>query len=161
MASRLSAASLEGFLLYLTAFFGAFLAALWLSLVFWAYRDIRARTQDRLMHILAALVVVILGPAGLLIYLILRPRQTLDEIYQHTLEEEALLTEVEEKSACPGCGARTRSDWLVCPLCHTRLRKRCPKCSGVMDLTWKVCPYCATPAPGIREDHEAYELEYP
>ena len=96
-------------LLYLTAFFGAFLAALWLSLVFWAYRDIKARSHDRFVHFFAALVVGVLGPPGLVVYLILRPTKTLDEAYQHTLEEEALLTEIEERTVCPACGSRTEA----------------------------------------------------
>ena len=35
--------SLTGLVLVLTAFGGAFMAALWLSLVVWTYRDIRSR----------------------------------------------------------------------------------------------------------------------
>jgi RNA polymerase subunit RPABC4/transcription elongation factor Spt4 len=151
--------SLETLFVYLTASFGAFLAALWLSLVFWTYRDIRSRTQDRLMHILAALVVALLSVPGLVVYLILRPSRTLEEAYQHTLEEEALLTEIEERPVCPGCGARTREDWQVCPNCHTRLRKPCNSCGRLMELPWKLCPYCSTPAPGVRAEGLPSELE--
>lgn len=131
--------------LYLTAFLGAFIAALWLSLIFWAYRDARQRTEDRLAHILAAVVVALLGPPGLVIYLILRPRQTLDEAYQHALEEEALLTEIEDRSLCPGCGARVHADWQICPSCQTRLRKPCANCGALMELSWQICPHCASP----------------
>jgi RNA polymerase subunit RPABC4/transcription elongation factor Spt4 len=140
--------------LYLTAFLGAFLAALWLSLVFWAFRDARKRTEDRIGHLLAALVVALLGPPGLVIYLILRPQLTLDEIYQRSLEEEALLSTIEAGSSCPGCGAHTHSDWQICPNCHTRLRKPCSHCGELMDLTWQVCPHCATSVPGARSQEE-------
>jgi len=137
---------------YLTALLGAFLAALWLSLIFWTYRDIRSRSQDTLVQTLAALTTAVMGPFGLLIYLILRPAQTIDEAYQHTLEEEALLTEVEEQPICPGCGNRTQSDWQLCPNCHTHLRKACAKCDRLMELSWQICPYCGTPAPGVRAE---------
>ena len=93
--------SLTTFFQYFTALLGAFLAALWLALIFWTYRDIRSRTQDRLVQILAALLAAVMGPFGVLIYLILRPRLTIDQEYQHTLEEEALLTEIEDESICP------------------------------------------------------------
>ena len=73
------------------AFAAAFVAALWLSLIFWTYRDIRRRTRDVLLRILASLVVTILFLPGILIYLILRPANTLEQEYQSTLEEEALL----------------------------------------------------------------------
>jgi RNA polymerase subunit RPABC4/transcription elongation factor Spt4 len=137
---------------YLTALFGAFLAALWLSLVFWTYRDIRSRTQDQLVQILAALTVGVMGPFGLLIYLILRPSLTIDEAYQHTLEEESLLAEIEDQPICPGCGNRTRTDWLLCPNCHTHLRKSCGNCARLLELSWQICPYCATPVPGVRAE---------
>jgi hypothetical protein len=32
--------------------------------------------------------------------------------------------------------------WLICPHCHTRLKKACPDCDALMELQWKVCPYC-------------------
>jgi RNA polymerase subunit RPABC4/transcription elongation factor Spt4 len=137
--------SLGNLFLYLTAFLGAFVAALWLSLVFWAVRDARQRTDDRLAHILAGVVVALLGPPGLVIYLIVRPPRSLDEVYQQALEEEALLGEVQRRSNCPGCGAETEPDWQVCPHCHTRLRKPCRNCGRMMDLGWQVCPHCATP----------------
>ena len=150
MSASTQLLQLDTMLLYLTAFSAAFLTALWLSLVFWAYRDIRSRAQGRLLHVLATAIVFLLGPAGLVIYLILRPRRTLDEVYQNTLEEEALLTEIEESPICPGCGARSQHDWQICPQCHTRLRKPCISCGRLMDLHWKICPYCAIPAPGMQ-----------
>jgi RNA polymerase subunit RPABC4/transcription elongation factor Spt4 len=137
--------SLGNLFLYLTAFLGAFLAALWLSLIFWAYRDARKRTDDRLAHVLASLVVALLGPPGLVIYLILRPSHTLEDVYQRALEEEALLGEIARREHCPGCGAEVEPDWTLCPHCHTRLRKSCQKCGMLMDLGWQVCPYCASP----------------
>jgi RNA polymerase subunit RPABC4/transcription elongation factor Spt4 len=128
-----------------TVFLGAFIAALWLSLVIWTARDIRARTPDRRAQILAVLVVVLLNLPGLLIYLLLRPALTLDEAYQATLEEEALLAGLTERARCPGCSRAVSPDWQVCPACSTRLRKPCSKCGKPLDLTWKVCPYCTTP----------------
>jgi RNA polymerase subunit RPABC4/transcription elongation factor Spt4 len=152
MTSGLNLATLDGLLLYLTAIFGGFLVALWLGLVFWTYRDIRARTQDRLLRVLAALLIALLNIPGVIVYLILRPPRTLDEEYQHTLEEEALLSEIEERTVCPGCGGRAQGDWQVCPNCHTRLRRPCAHCGKMMELPWKICPYCATPAPGVRAE---------
>jgi RNA polymerase subunit RPABC4/transcription elongation factor Spt4 len=132
------------------AFAAAFVAALWLSLIFWTYRDIRRRTRDSLLRILACLVVTILFLPGLLIYLILRPPSTLEQEYQSTLEEEALLQTIEESPMCPGCGRKIEPDWAVCPSCHTRLKKTCHECGKLMDLAWNLCPYCGTPEPGMR-----------
>ena len=118
--------SLSNFMLFLAAWGGAFLAALWLSLVIWTYRDIRQRARDPLARILAVLVVAVLFLPGIVIYLILRPPRTLEEEYQHTLEEEALLQSIEESSLCPGCGRRIKENWTVCPNCHTKLQEELP-----------------------------------
>ncbi|MBI4772089.1 MAG: zinc ribbon domain-containing protein [Chloroflexi bacterium] len=142
--------SLTDYILILVAFFGAFLSALWLSLVIWTFRDMRARSRDVFAQILAALVVAVLTLPGLVVYLILRPRQTLAETYEQSLEEEALLQEIEDKRVCPGCGRHADEAWRVCPNCHTKLKKNCNHCGHLMDLPWNLCPYCAAPVDGMR-----------
>jgi RNA polymerase subunit RPABC4/transcription elongation factor Spt4 len=141
---------LSSLTLVLTAFAGAFIIALWVSLVIWTYRDIRARTRDPLIQTLAALLVAVLNLPGALVYLILRPPRTLEEEYQRTLEEEALLQALEDLPLCPGCERRVKEDWQVCPNCHTKLKKTCHNCSKFMELSWNICPFCSTPAPGMR-----------
>jgi len=144
--------SLGNFVLVITAWAGAFFAALWLSLVIWTYRDIRRRARDPLARILAVLVVAVLFLPGVVIYLILRPSRTMEEDYQQTLEEEALLQAIEDASLCPGCGRRIKENWVVCPACHTKLKKNCHQCGKLMELPWNLCPYCGTPAPGMRRE---------
>ena len=68
--------ALSDFMLILAGWAGAFVAALWLSLIIWTYRDIRSRAKDPLARILAVLVVGVLFLPGIVIYLILRPSQT-------------------------------------------------------------------------------------
>ena len=142
--------SLSNFLLIAAALGGAFLAALWLSLLVWTYRDVRNRVKDPLVRILAVLVVALLFLPGIVVYLILRPPQTLEDEYQQMLEEEALLQAIEERTACPGCGRHTREDWVVCPNCYTKLMKTCHSCGKLMKLPWSLCPFCGTPEPGKR-----------
>ncbi len=142
--------SLNNFLLIAAALGGAFLAALWLSLMVWTYRDIKNRVKDPLVRILAVLVVAVLFLPGIVVYLILRPPRTMEDEYQHMLEEEALLQAIEERSACPGCGRHTQDDWIVCPNCYTKLMKSCHSCGRLMKLPWSLCPYCGTPEPGKR-----------
>ncbi len=144
--------SLNDFLLIAAAWGGAFIASFWLSLLVWTYRDIRSRVKDPLVRILAVLVVAVLFLPGIVVYLILRPPQTMEEEYQHMLEEEALLQAIEERSACPGCGRHTAEDWIVCPNCHTKLMKNCHACDRLLKLSWSLCPYCATPEPGKRRE---------
>lgn len=137
--------TLETIASYLTiaaAVVGAILAALWLSLVIWTFRDMRLRSRDPFAQILAAVVVALLPIVGLIIYLILRPPETLAEAYERALEEEALLQEIEERPACPGCSRTIEAGWILCPYCHTRLRKRCLDCDALLELPWNLCPFC-------------------
>jgi len=144
---------MSNFALVLTGFGGAFLVALWVSLVVWTYRDIRTRARDPLVQILSALLVAVLNIPGVLVYLILRPQKTLEEDYQHTLEEETLLQALEDQTLCPGCERRVREDWQVCPHCQTRLRKPCLHCGRLLELPWNICPYCGTVVPGARKEN--------
>lgn len=137
----------------LTIWGGAFLTALWLSLVVWTFRDIRSRARDPLARVLSVFLAAAFFLPGVLVYLILRPPRTMDEDYQQTLEEEALLQAVEDNPLCPGCSRRIRDSWLVCPNCQTKLKKNCHNCSKLMDLPWNICPYCAAPAPGMRREN--------
>jgi RNA polymerase subunit RPABC4/transcription elongation factor Spt4 len=123
----------------------ALLVAFWIGLVIWTFRDIRARTRDVFAWLLATLLVLLTGPIGLLLYLLLRPRETLAQSYDRQLEEEALLRDITDRRACPSCQAVTEADWLVCPHCSTELRRSCEGCGKPLDLSWKICPHCATP----------------
>lgn len=137
----------------LTAWGTAFVVALWLSLIFWTYRDMRSRARNPFARILAVIIVALLFLPGIVVYLILRPAHTLEDEYQHTLEEEALLQSIEDAPVCPGCGRRIKDNWVACPTCHTRLKKACHQCRKLMELSWNLCPYCGTPAPGMRREN--------
>lgn len=152
---------LENLLWLATLWAAAFLSALWLALVFWTYRDMRARHRDWWAAFLAALVVAVLSLPGVVVYLLLRPRTTLEEEYQKALEEEALLEALEDVQRCPGCTRRIQTDWVVCPSCFTRLRKVCHQCGRLMELSWTLCPYCATPVPGAHKEGNGVEEELP
>lgn len=134
--------TITSFLTIFAAILGALLAALWLSLIIWAFRDMRARSRDPFAQILAALLVAALPFVGIIIYFILRPPETLAHAYERALEEEALLQEIEERPACPGCSRTIEANWILCPYCHTRLRKACPDCHALMELSWNLCPFC-------------------
>ncbi|MGH2478264.1 MAG: double zinc ribbon domain-containing protein [Ktedonobacteraceae bacterium] len=121
-----------------------FLIVFWISLVVWTFRDVRARTQDFLTQVLATLLVAVFFVFGLFIYMILRPRQTLAEVYERQLEEESLLAEMTERQTCNNCHARVEGDFQICPSCGQKLKRPCPKCERLLELRWTFCPYCAS-----------------
>lgn len=130
------------YLMTTAAVLGGLVLLVWISLAVWVYRDMRGRTRSRLSPWLAALMVFFLPVAGIIAYLLLRPRETLNEAYQRALEEEALLQQIEERPSCPGCSRLVQSGWIICPHCYTRLRRLCPNCQSPNELQWTLCPFC-------------------
>ncbi|NLD44916.1 MAG: zinc ribbon domain-containing protein [Chloroflexi bacterium] len=121
---------------------GAYLLALYVGLIVWTYRDVRARSRDVLAHITAPLLVAVFTLPGLLVYVLLRPHTTLAEEYERSLAEEAILQDLDEDRVCPSCRRRVEADFLVCPSCHQQLRLRCVGCGRLLHPEWDVCPYC-------------------
>ncbi|MEZ4500631.1 MAG: hypothetical protein R2839_11270 [Thermomicrobiales bacterium] len=74
----------------------------------WAYRDINARSQSVVTQIVGTLLVVLFSIPGALLYLLLRPKETLDEAYQRSLEEEYLLQDLEESPCVLPANARLK-----------------------------------------------------
>jgi hypothetical protein len=132
----------------LLALGGAYLVALWFVLVVWTYRDIEARSRNVVTQVFSTLLVVLFWIPGVLLYLILRPKDTLDGAYQRSLEEEYLLQDLEELPLCPSCERYVEDDFVLCPHCHTRLREPCLSCVRLIDLRWSVCPYCGAAQGG-------------
>ncbi|HUM72243.1 MAG TPA: hypothetical protein PLK31_25755, partial [Chloroflexota bacterium] len=58
--------TIQSYLTIFTAVTGALLAALWIGVVVWAFRDMRARSRDPFAQLLAALVVAVLPVVGII-----------------------------------------------------------------------------------------------
>lgn len=138
----LDAFDMKNLLTYAIAFAAAFLVALWIGLILWVLRDIRSRTRDPFMIILSVFFIIVLFIPGIFIYLFVRPRKTFEQKYQDALEEEALLREIGVSEKCPSCGHAVQSDWILCPYCHTKIKKKCVSCGAALELPWNLCPYC-------------------
>ena len=143
---------LESILIVLGAYFVLF----WFGIVAWTFQDIRHRSHDWMVQILAVLMVLVFHVAGLFIYLILRPAETLAVVFNRSLEEEALMQGMEEKLACPRCHKPAQPDFAVCPYCGEALKHQCASCGRLLNLNWTICPSCTTPVkPGSEDLPEA------
>jgi hypothetical protein len=130
---------------------GAWALALWFALAIWTFRDITARTTNPVTHIFSTLMVVLFWVPGAIIYLILRPRETLDEAFQRAMEEEYLLQDLDDFPICPSCRRSVHDDFLFCPHCTVELRRGCQSCSRPIDVRWEACPYCGTSQRAVDE----------
>ena len=122
----------------------AYVLVLWIGIIAWTYRDIHERTRDTAFQIVAVLLVLVFNIPGWIIYMILRPSDTLVEAYARSLEEEALLQELEEQGVCPSCKRYVSADFVICPHCRTQLKEPCANCGRPLNFNWVACPYCMT-----------------
>jgi RNA polymerase subunit RPABC4/transcription elongation factor Spt4/F0F1-type ATP synthase membrane subunit c/vacuolar-type H+-ATPase subunit K len=121
---------------------GAFIAAMYVGLIVWTARDIRARSRDMLAQIMAILLVAVFNLPGLIVYILMRPHTKLAEEYERSLIEEAVLQDLDRRHTCPECQRQIESDFIICPHCHQQLRLRCVGCGRLLNPSWDVCPYC-------------------
>jgi RNA polymerase subunit RPABC4/transcription elongation factor Spt4 len=147
--------NLLSFLPVVVTILGAYLAALWFCMIIWTFRDIQKRTTDILVQILATILVLLFNFPGLWLYLILRPPDTLAEVYARSLEEEALMHDMPRNSTCPGCKSFVEDEFLVCPECGARLKRACATCGRLLRPQWRLCPYCGQSAAKPRQRQEA------
>jgi hypothetical protein len=123
-----------------------YVVLLWLGTAYWAFRDMQARTENPILPYFAAALIIFFTPLlfvfAVVLYLIVRPRETLAEVYERSLAEESLLAEVEKNELCPVCRDRVDAEWLVCPNCRTRLHRVCPSCNRLAEPTWPLCAFC-------------------
>jgi RNA polymerase subunit RPABC4/transcription elongation factor Spt4 len=124
----------------------AYMVLMWIVAGFWAYRDMRDRSENPALPFLAsALVILFLPfffPLGVMIYRVIRPPERLGDVYERNLAQEAMLAEVEAVKACPGCDKRVDVEWIICPWCRTRLHRVCPNCERLVGLDWSLCAWC-------------------
>jgi RNA polymerase subunit RPABC4/transcription elongation factor Spt4 len=128
----------------IVAALGAFLFAFWIAMGIWTFHDIRQRTRDWLVIILAVALVLLFPIIGLILYMMIRPKATLADVYDRALEEEALLRELEQTAACHNCGVPVKEAWVYCPNCHNQLQHSCPSCGNLVRNEWEICVFCGS-----------------
>ncbi len=124
------------------ALLGAFLFAFWIAMGIWTFNDIRSRTRDWLAIVLASLLVLVFPLVGLVLYMMVRPRETLADVFDRALEEESLLRELESTLACHHCGLPVQDHWNFCSNCHSQLRYACSNCGKAIRDEWDICVNC-------------------
>jgi hypothetical protein len=124
----------------------ALVALFYVATVFWVFKDARRRIEEQLLVALATLVGAVPPFLGPLIYMLFRPPEYLDDVRERELEIQAIEQRIGPAvAACGVCGCRVEPDFLVCPVCTTRLRAACTACLRPLEPSWQLCPYCETP----------------
>ena len=119
------------------------LGVLYLALIFWTFADARRRIDDPLL-VACATLAAFFPFVGVIVYLIVRPPEFLDDVRLRELEmtaAEARLAQLDYQ-LCPLCDYEIKADYLRCPSCMRKLKERCYSCGKPVDPAWKVCPFC-------------------
>ena len=121
-----------------------FFVALYLSLVFWTWKDAKRRIADPVLVAVSVATALVFPFLGVLIYVILRPPEYLDDVRERELEIRAMEKRVGSGAKCPYCRTDVEPSFLSCPVCTNKLRQSCRRCKSPLEPGWQLCPYCET-----------------
>ena len=130
----------------------------WIVILDWIWADSGERTSNRRSRILYVILAAVFNVFGWLIYLIIRPSQTIEEIYWTDLERRYLKYETSELGDCPKCGTQLYPGYLYCPECNYKLKRKCPSCGVYVDKKSNFCPFCSA---GIKTSVVKQEMAAP
>jgi hypothetical protein len=121
---------------------GFVLVVFWLFIIGWVWIDSGERTSKKDSRIGYVLLAVFLNIPGLIIYLIIRPGDTIEEIYWADLERRYLKYETADLGDCPKCGSQLFPGYVHCANCGYEIKTRCPQCSVLVNKDHKYCEFC-------------------
>jgi len=130
----------------------------WIVVTSWIWVDSSERTTSkgmRLFYLLIGLIPVF----GWIIYLIIRPSETIDEIYWGDLERRYLKYEAKDLGDCPNCGTQLYPGFVFCPSCKKRVKNKCTSCNMYVDLEYKYCPHCGNQINKQKKKEEGISQE--
>jgi len=123
-----------------------FVAVFWLASAYWVYKDARRRIEDPWLVAMATLLGLLPPFIGPLVYLFFRPPEYLEDVRERELEIRAMEERLGRRDAhCPVCRAEVEPEYLICPVCTTKLKQACVTCKAPLEPLWQVCPFCETP----------------
>jgi hypothetical protein len=129
------------------------------------FRDIRLRTRDVLAQVLATLMVAVLTLPGLLVYVLLRPHNTLAGRVRAQSDGRGHPAGVGGKPHLPLVPAAHRAGLCGLPQLPPSTQGALCGLRRLLNLDWDVCPYCGRyrdqSAPEAYDHDHEHEVETP
>jgi RNA polymerase subunit RPABC4/transcription elongation factor Spt4 len=126
----------------------------WIIVLDWVWLDAGERTSNKTARVIYLLLVVFFNIFGWIMYLILRPSQTIEQIYWADLERRYLKYETSELDDCTRCGTQLYPGYTYCPTCGLEIRVKCKSCDVYIEKNSEYCPYC-----GVKVGKEVVTFE--
>lgn len=114
----------------------------WIVVLDWVWMDSGERTTNRRARIIYVLLVLFLNVIGWIIYLIIRPSQTIEQIYWADLERRYLKYETAELDDCVKCGTQLYPGYTFCPKCGLEIKMKCKACGTYIEKDSDFCAFC-------------------
>ncbi|MGI5897865.1 MAG: zinc ribbon domain-containing protein [Candidatus Dojkabacteria bacterium] len=127
------------------------LVVFWIVVIYWVWFDASERTSNKWAKIGYVVLTTLLNIIGLLIYLLIRPSRTIEEIYWADLERRYLKYETSELGDCPKCGTQLEPGYKFCPNCRYKLKIKCPSCGVYVERHSKYCANCGNELNGNKK----------
>lgn len=138
-------------------FIGIGVLVFWLSVALWVWKDASTRYKSPIFPILFALMTLIFSVFGYLAYVVIRPRDTIEDKYWNEREKEFLMHEIGDYDVCPNCHYdQIFVEFLRCPKCGYEIRHKCENCSFALNKHWKHCPSCGSDNPHFDSKIESH-----
>ena len=58
----------------------------WVALIIWVARDISTRSHSRLFQVICVMIMILFTPLGILLYILIRPRKSINQSYNEEIE---------------------------------------------------------------------------
>lgn len=138
-------------------FIGLGVVVFWLSVAVWVWKDATSRYKSPVFPILFALMTIVFSVFGYLAYVVIRPKDTIEDKYWNEREKEFLMHEIGDYDVCPNCHFdQIFVEFLRCPKCGYEIRHKCEECSFALNKHWKHCPSCGKDNPHFDSKIESH-----
>jgi len=117
-------------------------AILWGFTVLWVWSDSSERTSSLLFRMSVTIFVLPFNIPGLIIYYLIRPPLTIEEVYWSELERRYLVYETAELNDCPKCDEALMPGFNNCPNCGYVIKVKCIGCGVMINREHKYCQFC-------------------
>jgi hypothetical protein len=125
--------------------------AAWIVSIAWVIADARVRLARPRSVLLATAVVGLLPVAGLAVWLVVRPGETIAQRWAHDLRM-LLFEHAAADASCLVCRTRLDPDFQVCPGCGIDLQRPCDGCGEPVHASATACASCGAPAAAQAPD---------